>query len=199
MVDLSKINIKYNVISLEQLVVKFNHNQIRQQYRNNNAAWYSEKTVWDTTTKSQYIESLILKHPTPFFYFDLQSSNHWEWTIIDGLERLEALGQFVKNNAYNLQNLNFLPTEFDGKYFSELPRYVQRSLLEYATQVHYILPPTSEYVKQKMYQSINSSRLSALEQKELSAQAQRIQHTQDMILQEKLNNLTSSIKGLPIQ
>ncbi len=189
MVDLTKINIKYNGISLEQLIVKFNHEQIKRQHRNNYSAWYSEQTVWDITTKSQYIESLILKHPTPFFYFDLESSNYWEWVVVDGLERLEALGQFVKNNAYKLHNLNFLPIEFEGKYFSELPRHVQRSLLEYATQVHYILPPTPEYVKQKLYQSINASRLSESKQKEFSDQAQRIQiNTQDAAVQQMLNN-----------
>lgn len=74
--------------------------------------------LWTTEQKSRLIESILLNIPLPAFYFD--SSNKEKWLVIDGLQRLSTINEFVVQEKFKLKNLEFLK-DWEGKVFSELP------------------------------------------------------------------------------
>lgn len=48
--------------------------------------------------KSQLIESLLLKIPIPMFY--VSSDEKSNWTVVDGLQRISTLRDFVLGKSY---------------------------------------------------------------------------------------------------
>ena len=69
--------------------------------------------IWTPTAKSRLIESILLGLPLPSFYFseDIYSQ---KLSVIDGLQRLCAIKDFVIDKKLKLYNLQFLHT-FEGK------------------------------------------------------------------------------------
>ena len=48
-----------------------------------------------------------MRIPLPAFYFDATDED--EWLIIDGLQRVSTLKEFVVDKSLKLQELEFLP------------------------------------------------------------------------------------------
>lgn len=69
---------------------------------------------------------ILLNIPLPAFYFD--SSDKDKWLVIDGLQRLSTINEFVVQEKFKLTNLEFLE-KWNGCKFSELP-YSLRSTIE---------------------------------------------------------------------
>lgn len=111
--------------------------------------------LWDLPTKSRLIESLVIKLPIPAFYFD--GSNDDKWLVIDGLQRLSAVNDFV-NNRYQLTALDYLP-ELEGKKFADLERIHQRNIEEFEIFACIIEKETPIAVKYKVFKNINTSAL----------------------------------------
>ena len=63
---------------------------------------FQRKNVWDNTQKSRFIESLLLEIPIPAFYFAKDEKGGYH--VVDGLQRLTALKEFL-NNEFSLINL----------------------------------------------------------------------------------------------
>ncbi len=70
--------------------------------------------VWDKTQQSQLIESLLLGLPIPLFYF--AENNDRSFTVVDGLQRLTTLHNFMRNE-FALKGLEYLGRECNGLYF----------------------------------------------------------------------------------
>ena len=49
--------------------------------------------IWKDDVKSRLIESIIIRIPLPAFYID--GTNEDNWLVVDGLQRLSALKQFM--------------------------------------------------------------------------------------------------------
>lgn len=111
--------------------------------------------LWDVATKSRLIESMIIRLPIPAFYFD--GSNDNEWLVIDGLQRLSAVNDFV-NNQFVLTGLDYLP-ELENKSFSELDRIHQRNIEEFVVFAYIIQKGTPKAVTYKIFKNINTSAL----------------------------------------
>lgn len=111
--------------------------------------------LWDIETKSRLLESMVIRLPIPAFYFD--GSNDNEWLIIDGLQRLSAVNDFVAGK-FTLEGLDYLP-ELTGKTFFELPRAFQRNIEEYEIFAYIIEKGTPKSVTYKIFKSINTSAL----------------------------------------
>ena len=49
--------------------------------------------LWSTDKQSRLIESILIKFPLPAFYFD--GTNEDKWLVVDGLQRLNSLWNFI--------------------------------------------------------------------------------------------------------
>ena len=54
---------------------------------------YQRHEVWDDIRKSRLIESLMLKIPIPMFYVSADEKS--VYTVVDGLQRLSSLRDFI--------------------------------------------------------------------------------------------------------
>lgn len=97
--------------------------------------------VWDLKRQSQLIESLLMRIPLPAIYVDASKEDNWE--VIDGLQRLSTLRDFLNPKAgFALTELAFLK-ELNGKKFSELPS-AYRTIVEDAQLTFFCLQPGVE-------------------------------------------------------
>src|SRR6218665_2561717 len=56
-------------------------------------AFQRRSDLWDDEKQSRLIESILVKFPLPAFYFD--GSDNDKWLVVDGLQRLSSLRNFV--------------------------------------------------------------------------------------------------------
>jgi hypothetical protein len=109
--------------------------------------------VWDTTRKSRLIESLLLRIPLPVFYM---AANEDEcWSVVDGLQRITTLKEFLHDKTLRLEGLEFL-RDLNGKRFGDLTRQMQRRIQETEVLVHIIQPGTPSAVMFNIFKRINT-------------------------------------------
>lgn len=112
--------------------------------------------LWDIKRKSLLIESLMINLPLPMFYLD---GSERPYRIIDGLQRISTLYQFISNSSevrFSLKNLEYLRTYYNNFTYQDLPFYVQRNILKAPIEAFVINPGTAPEVKYSIFQRINT-------------------------------------------
>ncbi len=109
--------------------------------------------VWPIRTRSRLIESLLLRIPLPVFYIAADRNDNWK--VVDGLQRLSTLRDFVLNKKLRLRGLEYL-IQFDGNSFDDLPRPMQRRITETQLSCHVIEPGTPPEVMYNVFKRINT-------------------------------------------
>ena len=109
--------------------------------------------VWPKRTRSRLIESLLLRIPLPVFYMAADSDDNWR--VVDGLQRLSTLRDFVLDRNLRLRGLEYL-SQFHGCSFDALPRPMQRRITETQLSCHVIEPGTPPAVMYNVFKRINT-------------------------------------------
>lgn len=79
---------------------------------------FQRNLVWDKKQKCRLIESILLRIPLPVFYF--ASDEEGLLSVVDGLQRLSAIRDFM-DNKYPLSDLEYLSDSCNGKFYSKEP------------------------------------------------------------------------------
>lgn len=114
--------------------------------------------IWTLGARSRLIESLLLRIPLPTLYAAEDEDENW--TIVDGIQRLSTITEFIEPTSLGaeplvLQGLEYL-TIYNGARFADLSPRLQTRLREAELVVHLIRLGTPEPVKFNIFARINT-------------------------------------------
>jgi hypothetical protein len=107
--DPDKIRVDTKPFSLRQIydMIKANDIDLTPDFQRH--------LVWDEQRKSRLIELILLRIPLPMFYFS--QDDEGKITVVDGLQRLSAIREFM-DNVLRLKKLEYLEEKCGGKYYN---------------------------------------------------------------------------------
>ena len=149
--DPSQIDISMQSMTMDSLVKRIKNEEI-----NLNTDFQRRGGLWTKVQKSQLIESLLLKIPLPAFYFDAGVDD--EWLIIDGLQRISTIKEFMIDKTFKLKGMEFFG-DLEGVGFDDLPRVFVRRIEETNLVVFTVKRGTPLNVKYNMFKRINTGGL----------------------------------------
>ncbi len=146
--DPDKIEVKTRTITLDLVLKRISESEIDLM-----PDFQRRAGIWDPRRKSQLIESLLLRIPLPVFYVAAKEDE--SWSVVDGLQRLTTLKDFILDKSFSLTGLEFL-SEFHEKTYDRLTRQMQRRILETEVTIHVIQPGTPATVMFNIFKRINT-------------------------------------------
>ena len=107
--------------------------------------------IWPRGTQSRLIESFLLRIPLPVFYMAADPDDNWQ--VVDGLQRVGTLRNFILDKRLRLRGLEYL-SQFEGHGYDQLPRPMQRRITETQLSCHVIEPGTPPEVMFNVFKRI---------------------------------------------
>jgi len=125
--------------------------------------------LWDNGKRSRLIESVLMRIPLPDMYFDelpAKAGMDTRYGVIDGIQRLTALAQFINekrdNKRLKLSDLEVL-TDLDGKTFdgeNGLDSALQRRILNTQFVAYVFEIGTPSAIKLNIFKRLNTGGVS---------------------------------------
>ena len=147
----AEVRIRTTHITVEEIVSRI---------RNGKIYWDSDiqrSFAWQLEDQSQLIESLLLRIPIPALYAATDKSS--SWLVFDGARRLSVIYNYV-TNEFPLNRLEYF-VRFDGKWFNDLPKPMQRRIDETQMTAHIVEAGTPERVMLNIFRRINPRQFNA--------------------------------------
>ncbi|MFM2643537.1 DUF262 domain-containing protein [Vibrio chagasii] len=151
-------------------LMDYSRDDIRVEYREPVVKWYldaieydelnmqtdfqRESGLWDKVKRSRFIESLLMHLPITPIFLSQDIDDNYE--VIDGLQRISTLNDFVRNESFRLSGMEFYP-ELNGLYYHELPSIAQRYLSTCRIPLSILLPGADDIIKVKIFHRVNTS------------------------------------------
>ena len=145
--DPRAITIERKVCSIDAIIRRLKNERI------NIHPDFQRNAVWDEKRKSQLIESLMLNIPIAIFYVADDGCGNWD--VVDGLQRLTAIKEFIIDKKLKLQKLEFWK-EYEGMTIDELPAFPFNQIMENEFSFVIIGTRTPESVKYNIFKRINT-------------------------------------------
>ena len=111
--------------------------------------------LWGRGKKSRLIESIILGLPLPSFYFYIDA-NKEKWVVIDGLQRLSSINEFMVDKTLKLSGLQFLSSTHNKRFFEDFSYFEQLEMSMRSVTLNVISGASSAEAKYIIFQRINS-------------------------------------------
>ena len=166
--DPKKVDIAIQTPNLGSLITRLENNEIDLM-----PEFQRELNLWSKQAQSRLIESILIRLPIPAFYFD--ASDEEKWQVVDGLQRLCAINNFVVKKDLALTNLEFL-VDYEGCTFEQLPRSYSRRIDEFQTSVYLIKAGTPTLMKYSLFNRINTGGLKLTPQEIRHAMSQSVRN-----------------------
>lgn len=117
---------------------------------------FQRRATWSNVQQSRLIESLLVRIPLPAFFFAERRSG---FMVIDGLQRLTALYEFIAKSGFRLVGLEFLP-KLEGLNFDEIPAPLRRRLMDSQLVVQVLDSGTPPEAELAVFKRINTGGIS---------------------------------------
>lgn len=114
---------------------------------------FQRKVVWKDRQRWELIESLLLGIPLPMFYFSEDKHGHLQ--IVDGVQRLNTIYDYVKKQKFSLGDVPYLK-EVIGQSFDQLSPLFRRRIYNTQLVAHVIDPQTPIRVKFDIFKRLNT-------------------------------------------
>lgn len=146
--DPTQISISTTTPTVDLVIKRLKHDEIDL-----NPDFQRNPDIWNPIRQSKLIESLLLRIPLPVFYMAADKDNKWQ--VVDGLQRLSSIKNFVLDKSLRLRGMEYL-IRFERKTYDDLPRDMQRRIDETQLAFHVINAGTPHEVMFNVFKRLNT-------------------------------------------